>query len=47
MNSNKTENCGVATLKSDGQTFTDPKMKADILNKQFQSVFSHAPNHLV
>ncbi|XP_060581061.1 uncharacterized protein LOC132737744 [Ruditapes philippinarum] len=37
---NKTESCGVAPLKSEGQTFTDPVAKADILNSQFESVFS-------
>ena len=37
---NKTENCGVAPLKHDGQTFTDSTAKANILNKQFESVFS-------
>ena len=28
-NSNRTENCGVIPFKSDGQTFIDPKPKAD------------------
>jgi hypothetical protein len=37
---NKTENCGVAPLKDKGLTFTDPVDKANILNKQFESVFS-------
>ena len=36
----KTENCDVAPLKHEGQTFTDPTEKANILNKQFESVFS-------
>ncbi|XP_033750637.1 uncharacterized protein LOC117334902 [Pecten maximus] len=31
---------GVPSLKSDGKLITDPSTKADILNKQFQSVFT-------
>ena len=38
---NKSENCGVSPLKSDGITYTDPKDKSNILNEQFKSVFSH------
>ncbi|XP_053395967.1 uncharacterized protein LOC128556067 [Mercenaria mercenaria] len=37
---NKKENVGIAPLKSDGFTHTDPVTKANILNKQFESVFS-------
>lgn len=37
---NKKENVGIAPLKSDGITHTDPVNKANILNKQFESVFS-------
>lgn len=37
---NKTEHNGIAPLNSEGQTHTDPVSKANILNKQFESVFS-------
>lgn len=37
---NKTENSGVAPLSSNGSIHTDPVTKANILNKQFESVFS-------
>ena len=37
---NKTEQCGVAPLKHQGLTYTDPVDKAKILNRQFESVFS-------
>jgi len=30
---------GVSSLKVDGKLITDPKMKAEALNKQFKSVF--------
>jgi len=36
----KTENIGIAPLNSKGQTHSDPVSKANILNKQFESVFS-------
>ena len=36
----KKENVGIAPLKVDGITHTDPISKANILNKQFESVFS-------
>ena len=35
------DNCGVAPLKKDGIMFTQNEAKADILNQQFASVFSH------
>ena len=35
------DNCGVAPLKKDGIMFTQNETKADILNQQFASVFSH------
>jgi len=41
----KTENSGISPLKSNGITHTDPVQKANILNKQFESVFSK-PNSL-
>ena len=37
---NKTEQCGVAPLKHQGLTYTDPVDTANILNIQFESVFS-------
>ena len=37
---NKTENFGIAPLSSNGITHTDPVSKANILNQQFESVFS-------
>ena len=37
---NKTEQCGVAPLKHQGLTYSDPVDKANILNIQFESVFS-------
>ena len=37
---NKTEQCGVVSLKYQGLTYTDPVDKANILNRQFESVFS-------
>ena len=37
---NKTEQCGVAPLKHQGLTYSDPADKANILNRQFESVFS-------
>ena len=41
--------CGVSTLTSKGKTAVDPKDKAEMLNKQFSSVFtreesSNVPN---
>ena len=40
----RTENSGVAPLKSDGTLFTDTQDKANILNNQFQSVFTNEAN---
>ena len=37
---NKTEQCGVAPLKQQGPTYSDTVDKANILNRQFESVFS-------
>ena len=36
----RSDNTGASSLKSDGKLFSHPKDKAEILNKQFQSVFS-------
>ena len=47
IKSRKTDRCGVAPLKKDGITYSDSITKADLLNKQFASVFSHeAPGDL-
>ena len=35
------DNIGVTALKSEGQLFTDNMTKAEILNRQFKSVFTH------
>ena len=40
----RTENSGVAPLKSDGILVTDTQEKANILNNQFQSVFTNETN---
>ena len=37
---NKTEQCGVAPLKHQGLTYTDLVDKANIINRQFEPVFS-------
>ena len=36
----RTDSSGVAPLKSNGSTFTDPTQQATVLNHQFASVFS-------
>jgi hypothetical protein len=36
----RTDNSGVAPLKKEGQLVADTKQKANILNQQFQSVFT-------
>ena len=36
----RTDSSGVAQLKSNGSTFTDPTQQATVLNQQFESVFS-------
>ena len=47
IKSRKTDRCGVAPLKKDGITYSDSVTKADLLNKQFVSVFSQeAPGDL-
>jgi hypothetical protein len=40
IKSKKCDSSGVAPLKSNGTLFSDSKLKADILNKQFTSVFT-------
>ena len=35
----KMDHHGVSSLKVDGKLITDPKMKAEVPNKQFKSVF--------
>ncbi|KAK3092025.1 hypothetical protein FSP39_024520 [Pinctada imbricata] len=45
VKSKRTDACGVSTLKQNGVPHSDSKMKAEILNKQFTSVFtSENPN---
>ena len=47
IKSRKTDRSGVAPLKKDGITHSDSITKADLLNKQFASVFSQeAPGDL-
>ena len=36
----KTDYSGVAPLKVNGKLINDPKEKAEVLNEQFQSVFT-------
>ncbi len=36
----RTDSNSVAPLKDKGNTYTDPKDKANVLNRQFQSVFT-------
>ena len=36
----RSENSSVASLKSNGTTYTDPVQQATVLNQQFESVFS-------
>ncbi len=40
MNHRNTMKQGIAPLKTDGISVIDPKGKADVLNKQFESVFT-------
>jgi hypothetical protein len=40
IKSKKQDSCGVATLKADGNTYTDNKGKAETLSNQFKSVFT-------
>ena len=40
IKSKRTDACGVSPLKKDGLTHSDSKMKAEILNQQFTSVFT-------
>ena len=39
-NQKRTENPGLSPLKEDGKLVTDDKEKAELLNRQFQSVLS-------
>ena len=39
IKSKRTDSCGVAPLKRDGIAYGDARMKANILNNQFTSVF--------
>ena len=40
IKSTRSDNTGVAPLKKDGKLVTDTEEKANILNQQFQSVFT-------
>ena len=40
MKHSRSDNSGIAPLRDNGQLFTDPKEKANILNRQFESVFT-------
>lgn len=40
IKSKKTESTGISPLKERGKLVTDPKEKAELLNKQFESAFS-------
>ena len=40
IKSKRTDSCGVAPLKRDGIAYSDARMKANILNNQFTSVFT-------
>ena len=39
IKSKRTDSCGIAPLKRDGIAYSDARMKANILNNQFTSVF--------
>ena len=41
---NKTDNTGIAALKTEGSTVSDPVEKAEALNKQFQGAFTRETN---
>ena len=40
IKSKRTDSCGVAPLKRDGIAYSDARMKANIMNNQFTSVFT-------
>ena len=40
VKSKRTDHCGIAPLKQDGNTFTTPKDKAEIQNNYFSSVYT-------
>jgi len=42
----RTDNSGVAPLKKEGHLIADTKQKANILNSQFQSVFTTEPDNI-
>ena len=44
MKSQKNENTGIAPLRSEGALHSEPTKKANILNTQFQSVFTSESN---
>jgi hypothetical protein len=42
LKSQKEDNVGVAPIKANGKLYADPKDKAELINNQFQSVFTKA-----
>jgi hypothetical protein len=44
MKSQKNENTGIAPLRSEGALHSEPTKKANVLNTQFQSVFTSESN---
>ena len=44
MKTQKQDSFGISALKSNGNVYTDSSSKAEILNKQFQSVFTPFPS---
>jgi hypothetical protein len=41
----RNDNSGISPLKKEGILYTDTVEKTNILNQQFQSVFTHDPPH--
>ena len=40
------DNCGVAPLKENGKMHADPKDKANILNRQYESTFTREDTYI-
>ena len=45
MKHQESSNCIIAPLKTEGKLVLDPTVQADILNRQFQSVFSEVRSY--
>ena len=41
-----TDHTGVSPLRKNGILHSNPKAKAEILNQQFQSIFTHDQSHI-